>query len=177
MSWEKEEKTKEKTLGQEYLDRFDGKGADSGYQAREVIKQYGLDTFGPELDDVIKNHKDYAHEYYIWIVSQDIAHFEAKKINFVVRRTKPLPKWETVLLHYSNRTGDLLIKWVLPTKEGGEAMLENSESWDPLMINSIQENLSSLRAQQKQILQGLVKTPAEKAGLLTHLAAAEDAQT
>ena len=173
MSWEKEEIKKEKTLGQDYLDRFSKNSEGSGYQARDVIQQYGLDTFGPELEDIIKNHKDYAKEYYIWIVSQDIAHFEAKKINFVVRKTEPFPKWETILLHYSNKTGDLLIKWVLPTKEGGEAMLENPGGWDSLLISSLQEHLPALRAQQTEILQGRVGTQAQKDGLLTQLSSCE----
>ena len=170
MSWEKTGKTKEKTLGQQYIEKLEKNPGGTGYEAREVITQYGLDKFGPELEDIMKKHKDYATEYYIWIVSQDIAHFEAKKISFVVRRTKPFPKWETVLLHYSNRTGDLLIKWVLPTKEGGEAMLENADGWDPLLIQSIQEHFPSLQAQQKKILSGHQKTQAQKAGLLTQLA-------
>ena len=173
LSWEKEESKNKKTLGQDYIDRFSKNKEGSGYQARDVIKQYGLDTFGPELEDIIKNHTDYAKEYYIWIVCQDIAHFEAKKINFVVRQTEPFPKWETVLLHYSNKTSDLLLKWVLPTKEGGEAMLKNSSGWDPLLISSIQEHLPSLNAQQDEIFQGRVQTQVQKDGFLTQLSSCE----
>ena len=150
MDWEKKESKKEITLGEEYLKRYSHD--EKGYEARNIIEHYGLNRFGPELEEIIKTHKDYAKHYYIWIVSQDLAHFEAKKINFVMRKSKPLPKWETILLSYDNRSNELKLEWVLPTKEGGEAMLENPRDWDPMLTSSILEHLPSLQKQHSEIL-------------------------
>ena len=147
MDWEKKDVPQKKTLGQEYIDRFDPD--DKGYETRNIIEDYGLKRFQPEIEDVIKKHKDFASSYYIWIVCQDIAHFEAKKFTFVVRESCPTPHWETILLHYNNKSSVLKLEWLLPTKEGAVAMLENPTGWDPLMIASIQKHLPYLQRQEE----------------------------
>jgi len=134
------------TLGQKYLDAYDPD--EKGLETRNVVEEYGKDRFLPVLEDVIASHRDFAPFYYIWIVNQELPEYDAKKINFVIRKSKPTPKWETVLFSYDNKSNDLRLEWVLPTAEGGAAMLENKDGWDPLLIKSLVENLPDLQRQQ-----------------------------
>ncbi len=155
--------SKKKTLGTEYLERFNPD--EKGYETRNIVEEYGSKTFGPMLEKIMSTHRDFGKKYYIWVVNQEIAHFDAKKINFVVRHSKPTPKWETILYSYDNSSSDLRLEWVLPTKEGGEAMLENPMGWDPQLIEFLHEHLPCLQKQQAQIL-SLASMPPESPGAL-----------
>ena len=149
--------SEKKTLGAEYLERFHPEV--KGYETRSIVEDYGSKRFGPMLEKIFSTHRDFAKKYYIWVVNQEIAHVEAKKINFVVRKSKPTPKWETILFSYDNSSSDLRLEWVLPTKEGGEAMLENPSGWDPQLIEFLHQHLPDLQKQQAQILSLTVVPP------------------
>lgn len=141
-----------KTLGQQYIDKYNCD--EKGIETRNIVEEYGNDRFGPMIEKIIHSHRDFASHYYIWIVNQDLPQVDVstKKINFVVRKSKPTPKWESILYSYDNGKCDLRLEWALPTKEGSEAMLENPRDWDPQLISFIHENLSDLKKQQDQIL-------------------------
>lgn len=158
---ESKQNSSKTTLGTEYLKRYNPD--EKGYETRNIVEHYGSNRFGPMLEKVISTHRDFAKKYYIWIVNQELAHFEAKKINFVVRKSKPTPKWETILFSYDNTSSDLRLEWVLPTKEGGEAMLESPDAWDPQLIMYLHEHLPELQKQQAQIL-SLAACPPEGPG-------------
>jgi hypothetical protein len=128
---------KNKTLGLQLLEKFNPD--EKGHECRETVLEYIQDRFGPELDKVIKEHKKFADKYYIWIVKQDLAPMgpDVKKINIVVRKTKPIPKYETMLFSYSNKSNDLRLEWVLPTEELSETIANNKKDFDFFLVKSV----------------------------------------
>jgi len=91
---------------------------------KEMNKQ-----FLPQVEECIKNHKDWKDPYYIVVINKR----ERLLVNvirqyFLARFTLPTPDYDQTVFKYFPSTGDLKFLWVLPDKNSIEFINENSST-------------------------------------------------
>ena len=79
-----------------------------------------------ELDDIIKNHKDYAKKYFIvYMLQRERIMPNVIRQKFIVRKTRPSPDYDCSLFSYDNGSAELLLHWSIPDEETCEYFIHN----------------------------------------------------
>jgi len=81
-----------------------------------------------QLQEVIESHKSYADSYYIlYLLRKHRLIPNAIHQQFVVRKTRPKPDYDTSLFEYSNLTGNLKFHWSIPDEDTCIYLLHNKD--------------------------------------------------
>lgn len=103
-----------KTLGQQVLDKFESGEYEQKQCARETTNEMGK-SWNKELEDCITKHAWVREPYYIQVIlKHEPLYPNAVKAVFFVRKSRPLPEWNTTLYKMDNKLGMLTLEWTLP---------------------------------------------------------------
>lgn len=81
-----------------------------------------------QLQEIISSHKSYADNYFIlYILRKERLIPNAIRQQFVVRRSRPKPDYDTSLFEYSNLSGNLVFHWSIPDEETCTYLLLNKD--------------------------------------------------
>ncbi len=79
-----------------------------------------------EIEDIIKNHKDYAKKYYILqMLIRERTMRNVIRSKLIVRKTRPRPDYDTSLFSFDNRTDELRYHWSIPDEGTCEFFLHS----------------------------------------------------
>lgn len=81
-------------------------------------------SFFDNMQDIVRKHKTYADRYYILVIlRRERLIPNAIRQQFVVRKSRPEPFYDSTLYSYSNKTGDLTYCWSIPDQDTCEYLL------------------------------------------------------
>lgn len=105
----------------------------------EIVNEYHK-VFEKMMNSIIEKHRDYAPLYFIDVLMQkDPFNVNILHRRFVVRRTCPLPTWNSEVYSYNNASSQLKLEWVLPNEQDSANIMRNASINDPILVSCIQK--------------------------------------
>lgn len=105
----------------------------------EIVAEYHK-TFENMMNEIIKNHKDYAPVYFVSVMTKkDHLNINVIRRRYVVRKTCPQPDWDQEIYSYNNMAHQLKLEWVLPTLQDARTILRNKRLYDEKLVKFIQD--------------------------------------
>ncbi len=81
-----------------------------------------------QIEEIIKNHRDYAPEYYIvYMLQKNRVIPNCLKQFFITRKTRPVPNYDCSLFSYNNKKEELKFHWAIPDQDTCEYLLHNQD--------------------------------------------------
>lgn len=94
-------------------------------------------SFMDNMQEIVRSHRDFSNRYYILIIlRRERLIPNAIRQQFVVRKTRPEPTYDSSLYAYDNRNSDLSYCWTIPDQDTCEYLLRSdthlSKEYDQL---------------------------------------------
>ena len=100
----------------------------------EILSEYRK-VFEKMMEGIISKHRDYAPVYFIDVLTQkDPFRVNLVHRKFVVRKTCPLPTWNSEVYSYDNKSDKLCVEWVLPSEQDAMNILKNEAINDQSLV-------------------------------------------
>lgn len=106
-------------------------------EAGEIISEYSK-SHEKMIESIIATHKNYAPVYFIDVLTQkDPFRVNVVHRKYVVRKTCPLPTWNSEVYSYHNKSDQLRIEWVIPSEQDSMNILRNESINDTSLVSWI----------------------------------------
>lgn len=105
----------------------------------EILAEYAREH-EKEMNDIILKHRTYSPKYCISVHTQkDPIKINVIRRRYFVRKTCPLPEWNSEVYSYDNRSCELRLEWTLPSEQDSINIIKNKDIYDKDLVKWIQD--------------------------------------